>query len=173
MLRAVRRRIPARLTNLTLLAALVVVFATGIGAVATGSPRGRWIVLAHGVAGLLLVLLAPAKSRIARAGLRRHRQSGYASLLLAGLTVAALVAGVLHATGLVRSIGGLPTLWFHIAFALALVPLLVWHLVARRVRPRRADLSRRVLLRTGLLVGGAALLDTVVTLAGDAAGLAG
>jgi hypothetical protein len=173
MLRAVRRRLPARVTNLTLLAGLVVVFATGVGAVATGSPRGRWIILAHGVAGLLLVLLAPAKSRIARAGLRRHRRSGYASLLLAVLTVAALAAGVLHATGVLRSIGGLPTLWFHIAFALALVPLLLWHLVARRVRARRSDLSRRVLLRTGLLVGVAALLDTVVTLAGDAAGLTG
>ena len=173
MLRAARRRIPARLTNFTLLAGLVVVFATGVGAVATGSPRGRWIILAHGVAGLLLVLLAPAKSRIARAGLRRHRHSGYASLLLAVLTVAALVAGVLHATGVLRSIGGLPTLWFHVAFALALVPLLLWHLVARS---RPAAPSRplpRVLLRAGLLVGVAALLDTVVALAGDAAGLTG
>ena len=44
-------------------------------------------------------------------------------------------------TGLLRSIAGLPTLWFHIAFALALVPLLVWHLVARRVRPRRRTTS--------------------------------
>jgi DMSO/TMAO reductase YedYZ molybdopterin-dependent catalytic subunit len=168
MLRAVRRRLPARVTNLTLLVALALAFATGAGAVATGSPRGRWIVLAHGAAGLLLVALAPAKTRIARSGLRRNGAGRYASLLLAGLTVAALVAGVLHSTGLVRAVAGLPALWFHIAFALALVPLLVWHLVARGVRGRRTDLSRRVLLRTGWLVGLAAALDAVVTVGTDA-----
>jgi DMSO/TMAO reductase YedYZ molybdopterin-dependent catalytic subunit len=173
MLRAVRRRLPARVTNLTLLVALVLVFATGVGAVATGSPRGRWIVLGHGVAAALVVTLARAKTPIVRAGLRRRRPSRYASLLLAGLTVAALVAGVLHSTGLIRTIGGLPTLWFHIAVALALVPLLVWHLVTSRVRPRLTDASRRVLLRTAWLVGVAAVLDAGVTLATDAARLPG
>jgi DMSO/TMAO reductase YedYZ molybdopterin-dependent catalytic subunit len=173
MLRAVRRRLPARVTNLTLLVALALAFATGAGAVATGSTRGRWIVLAHGAAGLLLVVLAPAKSRIARAGLRQHRAGRYPSLLLAALTGAALVAGVLHSTGAVRSFAGLPTLWFHVAFALALVPLLVWHIAVRRARPRRTDLSRRVLLRTGGLVGAAAALDAVLTLGTDAAGLPG
>src|SRR5437763_2420416 len=108
MLRAVRRRLPARVTNLTLLVALALAFATGAGAVATGSPRGRWIVLAHGAAGLLLVTLAPAKTRIVRTGLRVHTVTRYASLLLAALTVAALVAGVLHSTGLLRHVAGLP-----------------------------------------------------------------
>jgi DMSO/TMAO reductase YedYZ molybdopterin-dependent catalytic subunit len=173
MLRAARRRVPARVTNLTLFVTLLIVFATGVGAVATGSARGRWIVLTHGAAGLLLVLLAPAKSRIAQAGLRRRRGSRYASLLLAVLTVAALAAGVLHSTGVLRSVGSLPTLWFHIALALAVVPVLVWHLVARRVRPRRTDLSRRVLLRTGWLVGLAAALDAAVTLGTGAAALPG
>src|SRR5436190_9945391 len=129
MLRAARRRLPARITNLTLLVALALAFATGVGAVATGNARGRWIVLGHGGVAALVVVLAPAKTRIARAGLRRRRVSRYASLVLAALTVAALVAGVVHSTGLIRSVAGLPTLWFHIAFALALVPLLVWHLV--------------------------------------------
>src|SRR3954471_7269979 len=127
MLRPLRRRLPARVTNLMLLVALALVFATGAGAVATGSSRGRWIVLAHGAVGLLLVVLAPAKTRIARSGLRRHGASRYASVLLAGLTVAALGAGVLSSTGAVRSTAGRPTLWFHVAFALALVPLLLWH----------------------------------------------
>jgi DMSO/TMAO reductase YedYZ molybdopterin-dependent catalytic subunit len=173
MLRAARRRLPARVTNLTLLVALVLAFATGVGAVATGSARGRWIVLGHGAAAALVVVLVPAKTRIARAGLRRRRAGRYASLLLAALTVAALVAGVLHSTGLVRSIAGLPALWFHIALALALVPLLVWHLVARRMQVRRTDLARRTLLRTGSLVAVAAALDVVVTLSTDAGGLPG
>jgi DMSO/TMAO reductase YedYZ molybdopterin-dependent catalytic subunit len=36
------------------------------------------------------------------------------------------------------------------------VPLVLWHVVARRIRPRRSDLSRRTFLRAGLLGAGAA-----------------
>src|SRR4029077_21140062 len=61
-----------------------------------------------------------------------------------------------YATGLVRSIAGRPGLWVHIAVALVLVPLVLWHIVARRIRPRRSDLSRRTFLRAGLLGAGAA-----------------
>src|SRR5256885_15362226 len=39
-----------RRTNVALFAALALAFATGAGAVATGSARGRWVILAHGVA---------------------------------------------------------------------------------------------------------------------------
>src|SRR5262249_52507109 len=68
-----RRRAPSgRLTNLQLLLALALTFATGVGAVATGSARGRWIVIAHGMAAMVVVLLIPWKSRIAKAGLRLH-----------------------------------------------------------------------------------------------------
>jgi len=173
MLHVARRRLPARVTNLSLLVALALAFATGVGAVATGSPRGRWIVLAHGAVAALVVVLAPAKSRIVRAGLRRPRLGRYASLTLALLTVAAVVAGVVHSTGLVRSIGGLPVLWFHVALALALVPFALWHAVARRVRPRRADLTRRTALRLGWLVAAAAGLDAALTVGTDAARLPG
>jgi DMSO/TMAO reductase YedYZ molybdopterin-dependent catalytic subunit len=44
----------------------------------------------------------------------------------------------------------------HIAVALVLVPLVLWHVLARRIRPRRSDLSRRTFLRAGLLGTGAA-----------------
>src|SRR3954464_13072297 len=186
MLRALRRRPPARVTNLTLLVGLVLVFATGVGAVATGSARGRWIVLGHGAGAALVVVLAPAKARIVRTALRRHPAARYASLLLAALTIAALVAGVVHSTGLARSVAGLPSLWLHIALALGLVPLLAWHLVVRRGRPRASALTppallrpgwsappRRALLRTGWLVAVAAATDAAVTLGTDAAGLPG
>src|SRR3954463_8835352 len=152
MLRAVRRRLPARVTNLTLLVALALAFATGVGAVATGSARGRWIVLAHGTVTAVVVVLAPAKGRIVRAGLRQRRLGRAASLALAVLTVAAVVAGVAHSTGVVRSLGAVPVLCFHVALALTLAPFALWHAVARRVRPRRADLSRRTALRLGWLV---------------------
>ena len=71
------------------------------------------------------------------------------------LALLTLIAGLGYATGLVRSIDGKPGLWVHIAVALALVPLVVWHVWARGIRRRRTDLSRRALLRAGVLAAGA------------------
>ena len=150
-------RAPAgRITNQTLLIALVLVFGTGVATVAIGSSSGRWAAIAHGIAGLVILLLVPWKSRVIRGGLRRGRHTRWASLLLAALVVITFVAGLGYATGLVRSIAGRPGLWVHIAVALVLVPLILWHIAARRIRPRRSDLSRRTFLRAGLLGAGAA-----------------
>jgi hypothetical protein len=104
---------------------------------------------------MAVVLLVPWKSRVVRGGLRRARLSRWLSLLLAALALFTLFAGLGYSTGLVRSIVGKPGLWVHIAVALTLVPLVVWHVWARGIRPRRTDLSRRALLRAGVLAGGA------------------
>src|ERR1044071_3435864 len=156
--RRILRNPPARVTNLTLFAALALVFGTGVATVATGSPSGRWAAIAHGVAAMVSLLLVPWKSRVIRGGLRHKRLTRWASLLLAALVVITFTAGLGYATGLVRSIAGWPGLWVHIAVALVLVPLALWHILARRrrSRPRRSDLSRRTFLRAGLLGGGAA-----------------
>jgi DMSO/TMAO reductase YedYZ molybdopterin-dependent catalytic subunit len=154
----------ARTTNLALLLTLVITFATGVGAVASGTARGRWVVIAHGVAGLLLVALAPAKARVVRAGLRRSRPGRWFSLLLVVLVVAALGLGVSNALGAPRTVAGLDVLYLHIATALALVPLLLWHLAARRFRPRRTDVSRRSALRLGGLALAAGAIYTVSNL---------
>jgi hypothetical protein len=155
----------ARVTNLTLFVALALAFATGVGAVATGSPRGRWVVVAHGVAAIAVVLLAPWKSRVVRAGLRRHRWSRWLSLSLAAVVAVTVLCGLAAATGLVRSIAGLPAMWLHVAAALVLVPFAVWHVVVRRVRPRRTDLARRNLVRAGGLTALAGTLYGAATLA--------
>jgi DMSO/TMAO reductase YedYZ molybdopterin-dependent catalytic subunit len=146
----------ARITNQILLVVLVLVFGTGVATVAAGSPGGRWAAVSHGVAGTAILLLIPWKSRVVRGGLRRARRTRWASLLLAALIVTTVIAGLGSATGLVRSIGSKPTLWVHIAVALVLVPLALWHILARRIRPRRSDLSRRTFLRAGLVGAGAA-----------------
>jgi len=78
----------------------------------------------------------------------------------------------------VRSIVGKPGLWVHIAVALALVPLVVWHVWARGIRvrgirPRRPDLSRRALLRAGVLAVGAVGLYTANEAAMSVLGLPG
>jgi DMSO/TMAO reductase YedYZ molybdopterin-dependent catalytic subunit len=83
--------------------------------------------------------------------------------------VATLAFGLAYATGLLRSVFGQTGLWLHVLLALGLVPLLLWHTVARPVRPRRTDLSRRALLQGGVLAAvGAGLYvatSTVVSLA--------
>jgi DMSO/TMAO reductase YedYZ molybdopterin-dependent catalytic subunit len=144
------RRPSWRRTNLGVLVVLVLALATGVGAQATGAPGGGWVVVAHGVVGLVVLALVPAKARVVAGGLRRRRPSRWASVGLAVLTLAALASGIASSTGLVAS-AGLEPLWVHVALALLLVPPLLWHVVARPVRPRRADVGRRSLLQAGLL----------------------
>jgi DMSO/TMAO reductase YedYZ molybdopterin-dependent catalytic subunit len=144
-------RPPGRQTNQALLVALLLAFGTGVATIAVGSPNGAWVAIGHGICGMAVVLLIPWKSRVARYGLRRARLSRWLSLLLAALALVTLIAGLGYSTGLVRSIAGQPGLWVHIAVALALVPLVAWHVWARGIRPHRTDLSRRALLRAGVL----------------------
>jgi DMSO/TMAO reductase YedYZ molybdopterin-dependent catalytic subunit len=148
-------RPPGRQTNQALLVVLLFAFGTGVTTVAIGSPDGAWVAIGHGICGMAVVLLIPWKSRVVRGGLRRARLSRWLSLLLAALALFTLVAGLGYATGLVRSIAGMPGLWVHIAVALMLVPLAVWHVWARGIRSRRTDLSRRALLRASVLAAGA------------------
>ena len=148
-------RPPGRQVNQALLVLLLLAFGTGIAAIAIGSPNESWVAIGHGICGMAVVLLIPWKSRVARGGLRRARLSRWPSLLLAALALITLIAGLGYATGWVRSIAGKTGLWLHIAVALALVPLVVWHVWARGIRPRRTDLSRRTLLRAGVLATGA------------------
>ncbi len=159
-----------RLTNLQLLLALAVTFGTGVATVATGSARGAWIAIAHGVAALAVIVLMPWKTRVVRAGLPLHRYGRWPSLFLAALVLGTLFFGLAYATGLLRDVAGEPGLWWHVLLALTLVPLLLWHVFARPVRPRRTDLSRRALLRLGLVgaIGGGLWLatSTVVTVTG-------
>src|SRR5215467_2170353 len=166
-------RPPGRQTNQALLVVLLSAFGTGVAMVAIGSPGGAWVAIGHGICGLAVVLLIPWKSRVVRGGLRRARLSRWLSLLLAALALFTLAAGLGYATGLVRSIAGKPGLWVHIAVALTLVPLVVWHIWARGIRPRRTDLSRRALLRAGVVAAGAVALYAADEAANRVLGLPG
>ena len=148
-------RPPGRQVNQALLVVLLLTFGTGVAAVAIGSPNASWVAIGHGICGMAVVLLIPWKSRVVRAGLRRARLSRWLSLLLAALALITLFAGLGYAAGFLRSVAGETGLWLHIAVALALVPLVVWHVWARGIRPHRTDLSRRTLLRAGVVTTGA------------------
>ena len=146
-----------RVNNLALLVVIVVVLLSGLATWLVVAPAQRWVVAGHGVAGLAVLGLVRSKVPVVRSGLRRARGSRWASVMLAALVVLALLSGVLHSTGLaVRAPGGERMMWWHVAVGLASVPLLVWHASARRQRPRRDDLDRRLALRAGALVAGAA-----------------
>jgi DMSO/TMAO reductase YedYZ molybdopterin-dependent catalytic subunit len=164
---------PRRITNLTLLLALLCVFATGVGAVANGSANGRWVVIGHGIGAMMVILLIPWKGRVVRRGLRRARKSRWASLLLATLVVTALLTGLGYTTGLVRSVGGVRGMWIHVAVALIVAPLAVWHITARQTRPRRIDMSRRLLVRCGVIGAAAAGLYVATSAAVRLTGLPG
>ena len=62
-------RAPAgRITNQALLVALVLVFGTGVATVAIGPASGQWVAIAHGIAGPVILLLVPWKSRVVKGG---------------------------------------------------------------------------------------------------------
>jgi Oxidoreductase molybdopterin binding domain len=151
-----------RRTNQALLILLGGSLLTGALAFGVGSGWAVWVAAAHGAVGLGILLLAPWKSVIVRRSLRRDRPGSGASLALALLVAVALATGVSHSTGLLRSVAGVTAIQIHVTAAVLSIPLAVWHVVARRVRWRRTDLSRRNLLRAGgLALGSAALFGAV------------
>jgi hypothetical protein len=141
-----------RRTNLTLLAVLIGAAVTGGLAFAAGTAGpARLTTLAHGLFGLAVVLLMPWKTMIIRRA---------PSLRLASMTLLSLIV-ICVGTGLLEVFGGYGVWWYlspiqvHVGSALLAASLLVWHVVGhRRQRLRRVDLSRRTLLRSGLLAAG-------------------
>lgn len=144
-------------TNLGLLALLALAFLTGWLAFAYATAPARWSLIVHAAGGFAILALLPWKSMITRRGLRRSQPGRWASVLLGVLVLVSLVAGLLHSTGLLVYIGPLTAMDFHVGAAIAAVPFVIWHVVARPIRVRATDLSRRNMLRGGAVVAGAAL----------------
>ncbi|MBA2338292.1 MAG: molybdopterin-dependent oxidoreductase [Acidimicrobiia bacterium] len=154
-----------------MLFALVSAFITGSVVQAVGAPTaGRWLAATHGVIGLAVLVLTPWKSRVISRGLERRNRGRTLSLILAAITLIVIVTGVVHTTGLLSRIGPFTVLWWHIAAALALLPVLGWHVVVRNTLPRPLDATRRNLLRlAGLASTGAVLwwgADRAISLSG-------
>jgi DMSO/TMAO reductase YedYZ molybdopterin-dependent catalytic subunit len=164
-----------RRTNLALLVVLAVALVSGGLAFAAGTGWGRPVLVAHGLAGLAVLVLAPWKSVVVRHGLARRSGPGrWASVAFGVLVLVAVAAGLAHATGALARLGPVSAMQVHVGAALAAVPLLAWHATARGgARARRADLSRRALLRAGAVAGGAGLLLAAVEGATRLAGLPG
>jgi Oxidoreductase molybdopterin binding domain len=145
-----------RLTNAALLCLLTMAFASGWVAFELSGQPARAILVVHAAAGVGIVLLVPWKSLIARRGLRRPRPLRWASLVLAAGVLVSLVFGFLHSFGR-PEVGYLTALTFHIGAALCVMPFVLWHVLARPVKLRTADLSRRNFLKGAALLGASAL----------------
>ena len=147
-----------RRTNLALLILLVLAFATGGLVYAMGTGWAHWPAVAHGIVAFGIVVLTPWKSVIARRGLKRRRTGTVGSLALTFFTLVAILFGILHSTGIARSFDLVTAMQVHVGAALLTLPFAFWHVVARRVRLHQTDVSRRQLLRSGYVLGGAALV---------------
>jgi hypothetical protein len=166
---AARRR-RGRRTNLALLLLLSAAIVTGGLAFAIGGDWVRWAVVTHGIAGVGIVVLAPWKSALSARRLRRRREGAAPSIVLAIVVVTTVLTGFGHSTGLLVSLGPVSAMQMHVTAALTSIPLAAWHVVARKTIPRRTDVSRRNLLRGGVVLAGTATgfaaLEGLVRVAG-------
>ena len=159
-------RVTGRRTNLALLVLIVGAFASGVLMWTVGSGWTRWPTVVHGSVGVAIVAMAPWKSVVSRRGLRRRGlKAALPSLGLALVVAIALVSGFVHRTG-GRRAGPVLVMQIHVGAALVALPLALWPVGSRRVRPRAADVERRTVLRGALLAGA----STAVTLAVPHAG---
>src|SRR5947209_17870402 len=153
--------LPGRLTNASLFLLLGLAFATGWLAFELSGQSAKAVLWLHAAAGVAIVLLVPWKSLVARRGLRRKRDLRWASVVLAAGIAISIVFGFLHSAGH-PDVGYLTAMDFHVGAALCLIPFLVWHVVARPLRLRATDFSRRNFLRGGLVAAAAGLAVIVV-----------
>ena len=154
--RAMRRRVDLAVLG----AALALSFATGVLSLWVSERHAGIVVFVHGTAGFAVVLLVWSKLGVIRRGLRRRWPHVGASLAAAACAVGLVGFGLAHSAG-VRAAGPLTAQGWHIAFALALAPLLAAHLTTRPALPRRGDLTRAAFLRVALLSAGAAAAKLV------------
>jgi DMSO/TMAO reductase YedYZ molybdopterin-dependent catalytic subunit len=146
-----------RWTNLALFVLLGLAFTTGWVAFFYGSAPSRASLILHAASGYAIIALTPWKAVIAARGIQRRRPGWWASLVFTGLVIASIVAGILHSTGLLLGVGAISAMEVHVGAALAAVPFVAWHVLARRIPVRAVDLSRRSLLRAGALLAGSGL----------------
>ncbi len=154
-----------RRTNLALLVLLVLSLVSGVLAFGIGTTGpATVVVVAHGAAGLGLLLLVPWKSVVARRGWRGNVGRRAPGAVLLAMVVLVVGSGLLHSLAGFRSYLWLTPMQVHVGAAVIAAVALVAHLRVHpsALVPRRADLSRRAVLRTvGLGAGAAAIYGAV------------
>ena len=157
-----------RRTNLALLVLIMGAFASGVAMWTVGSGWSRWPTVVHGAVGVAIVVMAPWKSVVSRRGVRRRGlKATLPSLGFLLAVVVALVSGFAHRGG-GRGAGPVLVMQIHVGASVAALPLALWHVGSRRVRPRATDFQRRTILRGALLAGASTGMTLAVPHAGRA-----
>ncbi|WP_123539039.1 molybdopterin-dependent oxidoreductase [Halosimplex salinum] len=152
---------PPRVVDASLLAAVVLLLATGAVSLVSGRPAGAWVFDVHAVAGLATVVLLAWKLRRVRHRLRPGAldPTRLVSGLLGVVATAALATGVWWVVGGSLDLGPWGLLNLHIGLGLLVPLLLVVHLRQRFALPtRRSVTDRRNALRYAALVGSGAVV---------------
>ena len=147
-----------RAVNVTLLTLFV--FATASGGLAFGLGAAPFGPSSWGARGsrLGLLVLVPAKARIARRGLRRPgRSRKVISWTLSVIVMVAIAGGLLHAMRGFAPVLGLLPMQIHVGAALAAAALLVAHVLPYRHRPPDRPRAAHGPARGRAAVGGLAL----------------
>ena len=155
-----RNRQAGRRVDLVLGLLLAAGVLTGTAANTIGVNWPLDLIQLHAGAALAILLLAPWKYVVIRRGLKRTRRKASTKALSLALAVFVLVtigSGLLHSTGRVEFVGPLTLMQIHVGAAIGALLTAVLHFFGHAVRPRRADVDRRALLRLAVLGAGAAV----------------
>ncbi len=147
--------------NLLLEALVVAALASGLLSWVVPLSAARPVMVAHAAFGLMILLVAPLKLRgPVKAGFKRGRATRWLSATFGVLVLATIALGMVHTVGLWFGVGYWSAMWTHQLIGFGLIPLLMWHVSTRPVRPTITDLDRRGFLSAGAT--GVAALGVVV-----------
>lgn len=168
-------RLDSRRTNLGVFALVLVSALSGFATYLAGTHSFWWLFWSHGAIGFSLVVLLWWKGKVILRGLRARwpHLSAWMSIVTLAILLAIISTGVWSSLGRGGSLGPWSMLELHVGGALIIIPLFVVHLIGRWVPPARRDISRRVLLRSGALIGAGAAVRAATDGAARVAGLVG
>ncbi len=138
--------------NTILLSLVVSQITTGLLGLASGSPNHKFLVDLHGVGGWAIGAVMVWKAQnifLAFKGDKSLTVPRIAFLLMLLVLLVTLITGILWTFTLLPSLLGFSILSWHIYIGLSLIPILIWHAVARRRGFSSLSYSsgRRVFLR--------------------------
>lgn len=147
-----------RNVNLALAGLTILAVVSGFVAFGAGTSSGGWIIVAHGLVGMSLIVLTPWKWVIARRGMEHNGPSRWLSIALAFAVTLTIVSGFIQVIGLSNRLGPFTNMQVHVGSGLVALVLTLVHVLQRPVKPRSTDLSRRNALRSAGLLGAAGAL---------------
>src|SRR4051812_37784990 len=159
-----RNRLGGRRVDLVLGLLLLAGGLTRLGANTSGVGWPLALIQLHAAGALAILLLAPWKYVVIRRGLRRPGRRPavkWLSITFAFLVLTTIASGLIHSTGHLEDVGPLTLMQIHVGAAVAALAVLAGHFGTHVVRPRRADVDRRALLRLAALAAGTAAADAL------------